>query len=208
MSAKQENQEQDMQQQEGNAEPVETGEEGLKSAAEIAFEKAQQELAEGGSPGEDGGLREELHKMKENWLRTQADFDNYRKRVARERQDLIRTANEKLLSELLRALDSFEMGLQTLSSLEENNPVRQGMEMVYSQFQQFLKSQGVTEIETQGAEFDPSIHEAIGHQESDVPEGQIHQQVRKGYRMGDKLLRPASVIVSKGAKSGDNPAPS
>jgi molecular chaperone GrpE len=208
MSAKQENQEQDMQQQEGNAEPVETGEEGLKSAAEIAFEKAQQELAEGGSPGEDGGLREELHKMKENWLRTQADFDNYRKRVARERQDLIKTANEKLLSELLRALDSFEMGLQTLSSLEENNPVRQGMEMVYSQFQQFLKSQGVTEIETQGAEFDPSIHEAIGHQESDVPEGQIHQQVRKGYRMGDKLLRPASVIVSKGAKSGDNPAPS
>jgi molecular chaperone GrpE len=208
MSAKQENQEQDMQQQEGNAEPVETGEEGLKSAAEIAFEKAQQELAEGGSPGEDGGLREELHKMKENWLRTQADFDNYRKRVARERQDLIKTANEKLLSELLRALDSFEMGLQTLSSLEENNPVRQGMEMVYSQFQQFLKSQGVTEIETQGAEFDPSIHEAIGHQESVVPEGQIHQQVRKGYRMGDKLLRPASVIVSKGAKSGDNPAPS
>lgn len=179
----------------------------LKSAADIALERS---AAQGnGKDGEGSAaaavsakeieeLRAQAAKAKDLALRTQADLENYRKRVARERQDLIKSANEKLLLEILPALDSFEMGLQSVQKKDEKDPLLQGMEMVYSQFKQFLKSQGVVEVETVGKQFDPSVHEAVAHQESDLPEGQIVQQLRKGYRLQDKLLRAASVIVSKG----------
>jgi molecular chaperone GrpE len=70
--------------------------------------------------------------------------------------------------------------------------------MIYSQFQQFLKSQGVSEIQAAGQTFDPSLHEAVAHEASDAPEGQVTQQIRKGYKLHEKVLRPATVIVSKG----------
>jgi molecular chaperone GrpE len=186
----------------------------LKSAADLALERAAEAKADD-SPEqaqlssilqkELDELREQAAKGKDHWdrlLRAQADLENYRKRVARERQDLIKTANEKLLSELLAPLDHFEMGLQSVQK-NDKDPLRQGMEMVLAQFKQFLKSQGVTEIDAVGQKFDPALHEAVAEQESDSPEGQVIQQLRKGYRLQDKLLRPASVIVSKGKSTAE-----
>ena len=189
----------------------EATESNLKSAAELAAEKAlsREELSEQDEntailKKDIEELRQEAAKAKEHWdrlLRTQADLDNYRKRVTRERQDLIKTANERLLLELLTPLDHFEIGLQSAQNLPADDALRQGMEMVLAQFQQFLKSHHVSEIQAIGQKFDPSLHEAVAHQESDLPEGQVIQQIRKGYRLNDKPLRPATVIVSK-EKSG------
>jgi molecular chaperone GrpE len=184
----------------------------LKSAAEIAAERAANNasaIAEAGDSVQQDidQLRNALAKAQDNWVRTQADLDNYRKRVTRERQDLIKTANEKLLMDLLAPIDHFEMGLQTTQKNPED-PLRQGMEMILAQFKQFLKTHGVTEIEAAGQTFDPALHEAVTYQESDQPEGQIVQQLRKGYRLNEKLLRPATVIVSKGqvtAPSSETP---
>ncbi len=174
----------------------------LKSAAEIAaaapahpelvVEILQKELDE---------LRAQAAKAQENWdrlLRAQADMDNYRKRMVRERQELVKAANENLLLELLTPLGHFEMGLQSAQQQSADDPLRQGMEMILAQFQQFLKSHGVSEIQSLGQPFDPALHEAVAHQESDAPEGEVIQQLRKGYRLNDKLLRAATVIVSKG----------
>ena len=183
----------------------------LKTAAEIAVERSgvppgpllaveppamaaipQKELDE---------LRTQAAKTHENWdrlLRAQADLENYRKRVARERQHVFWAAREKLLLELLAPLDHFEMGLQSVGKNSAEDPLRHGMKMVLAQFQQFLKSQGVTEIQALGQMFDPALHEAVGHEPSKAPEGQVIQQHRKGYRLDDKLLRAATVVVSKG----------
>jgi len=187
----------------------------LKSASEIALERS----AAGNEPSattadvpqkEIEELRAQAAKAQEHWdrlLRTQADLENYRKRVTRERQELIRASNEKLLRELLVPIDHFEMGLQSTPKNSPEDPLRQGMEMVLTQFQQFLKSQGITDLETAGQMFDPSLHEAVVHQESDLPEGQIIQQLRKGYRTNDRLLRPARVVVSKGPSEPNKAAP-
>jgi len=185
----------------------------LKSAADIALERLAESKGEQFSePNEIANvlqkelneLRDQASKSKEHWdrlLRAQADLENYRKRVTRERQELIKSANEKLLAEILAPLDHFEMGLQSVQKKDDKDPLRQGMEMVLAQFKQFLKSQGVSEIEALAQTFDPALHEAVAHQESDQPEGQVIQQLRKGYRLHEKLLRPATVIVSKGQTS-------
>lgn len=190
---------------------AETGGNGaaLKSAAEIALERAATASEKGTGAGEMAVGRKEMDELRakaakaqENWdrfVRATADLDNYRKRVARERQDLLQTANEKLLRDLLPALDHFEMGLQTVAgqtgSLES---LREGMQIVFGQFQQFLKSNGVEEIEAVGKAFDPALHEAVAYQEAVAPEGQVVQQTRKGYRMNSRILRAATVVVSKG----------
>lgn len=200
----------------------------LKTAAEIATEravaKAEEQVssdaavaATGLSLKEIDELRVQAAKAQENWdrlLRTQADLENYRKRVARERQDLVKSANEKLLLDLLVPLDHFEMGLQSAQSRGGEtaaDPLHKGMSMVLAQFQQFLKAHGITEIQALGQTFDPALHEAVAHQPSDAPEGQIIQQIRKGYRFNDRLLRAAAVVVSSGkpavpAVSGEPPS--
>ena len=191
----------------------------LKSATEIALERAatktaaQESTAEANamtlSPTELDALKEQAAKATEHWdrlLRTQAEHDNYRKRMTRERQELIKIANEKLLGEILTPLDHFEMGLQATQQSSPVDPFRQGMEMVFQQFQQFLKSQGVSEIEALGQNFNPLLHEAVAYQESASPEGQVIHQIRKGYRLQDKLLRASTVIVSKGKPAEQPPA--
>ncbi len=188
----------------------------LKSAAEIAQERraAAPEVTsppETPTAAEIEALRAEAAKSRENWdhfLRAQADLENFRKRAAREKQEILKTASEKLLLELLPPLDHFEMGLQSVPQTETPNPLREGMEMVLSQFRQFLKIQGVSEIEAFGKPFDPAVHEAVAHQESDEPEGQVINQLRKGYRLHHKLLRPATVIVAKPRPSDGNATPS
>ncbi len=185
---------------------------GLKSAAEIALERAADAPESEGEPesvalprAELDRLRAEAAKAAEHWdrlLRVQADLDNFRKRMAREKQDWIKSANERLLSALLTPLDHFEMGLDAARQSPSLEALLDGMRLVHSQFHDALRAQGVTEIEAVGEPFDPSRHEAVAQQESEAPEGQVIQQLRKGYRLHDRVLRATRVIVSKGPSQG------
>ncbi len=147
-------------------------------------------------------------KADENWerlVRTTADFDNFKKRVAREKTEAIQFANSSLLQKLLPVMDSFEMALSALQTTkdEKSSSLQAGIMMVQSQLKNILAESGMEEIDATGKPFDPTQHEAVSQQETaDVPEGQVVQQVRKGYKLRERLLRPASVIVAKkpGAK--------
>jgi molecular chaperone GrpE len=155
--------------------------------------------AEASAPAPETNLAEDLEKFRDLALRTAADFDNYRKRAAREKEDAIRYANSSLLGDLLPLIDNFELGLEAARSAPGADAILQGLGMVARQFQDFLASAGVEEIKTDRAEFDPNLMEAVGHEaHAEVPEGVVIRQTRRGYKLRDRLLRPASVFVSKG----------
>jgi molecular chaperone GrpE len=166
--------------------------EGIDSSATPASVPSEQEVAE---------LKSQATKGKEHWeqlVRTAADFDNYKKRAARERQEAVKFANESLLQKLIPVLDNFDMATAaatapggTIESLQT------GVNMILSQFRQALTDAGLEEIDATNKVFDPNFHEAVSQQETaDSPEGQVVQQLRKGYKLRDRLLRPATVIVA------------
>jgi molecular chaperone GrpE len=139
----------------------------------------------------------ELQQLKEQLLRVQADFDNYRRRAARDQEDLRRFACMDLIGELLPILDSFELGLK---SAQENSNTLSGFQMIFTQLQTLLASKGVKEIAPQGEVFNPQWEEAVAYvYDGAVPQEHVVQTVRKGYLLNDRLLRPAAVVVSKGA---------
>jgi molecular chaperone GrpE len=148
-------------------------------------------------------LKSKAAKAEENWglyLRTRADLENYRKRATRERQEAARYACLPLIERLLPVLDGFDMALAAFNQggQTQMDSMVQGVLLVHGQLKAVLAEVGAQEIDAAGAVFDPAIHEAVAHQESaDVPEGHVLQQVRKGYRLHDRLVRPASVVVAK-----------
>ena len=144
-------------------------------------------------------LELEVAKWKDQAIRTAAELENYRKRMSREQLDAVRYGNQGLLEEVLPVLDNFDMGMQAAAQ-EEGSMLYMGMKMVQKQIEDFLSSQGVTEIPAEvGGDFDPNLHEAISQEPSDeVPADKIIRVVRKGYKMGDRLLRPSNVLVSLG----------
>lgn len=144
-------------------------------------------------------LEAEVMKWRELAVRTAADLDNFRKRSAREREDAIRYANQSLLEDLLPVIDNFEMGMQAAAQ-DKSSMIYVGMDMVRRQLADFFSGQGVTEIQADGEVFDPNIHEAVSHEVSaDVEEGRIMRVHRRGFMLRDRLLRPATVVVAKGA---------
>lgn len=131
--------------------------------------------------------------------RAAAELDNFRKRTARELSETIKYANANLLESLLPVLDNFDYGMAAAKAESEGSNLYIGLSMVLRQVQDFLKDNGVEEISTVGAAFDPNVHEAVSQQASDTAaEGTVISQTRKGYKLRDRLLRPASVIVSSG----------
>lgn len=142
-------------------------------------------------------LEIEVAKWKDQAIRNAAELDNYRKRMSREKLDAVRYGNQGLLEELLPVLDNFDMGMQAAAQ-EEGSMLYMGMQMIQKQLNEFLSSQNVTEIDAQaGGSFDPKIHEALSQEASDeVEEGNILRVVRKGYQIGDRLLRPSNVVVA------------
>ena len=148
-------------------------------------------------------IKAQAAKADEYWnqlLRTAADLDNYKKRAAREKQEAIKHANESLLGKLIPVLDNFEMALAATSSTnaESADSLQQGVSMIQQQLKQALADASLEEINATGQPFDPNYHEAVSQQEStEVPEGHVLQQLRKGYKLRDRLLRPATVIVAK-----------
>ena len=141
-------------------------------------------------------LEAEAAKWKEIALRTAAEMDNLRKRTAREREDAVRYANQRLLEELLPVIDNFEMGMQAASQ-DTKSMIYIGMDMVRKQLNDFLTSQGVEEIPTD-IPFDPNLHDAVAQEECAAgEEDRILKVSRRGYKLRDRLLRPATVVVSK-----------
>jgi molecular chaperone GrpE len=144
-------------------------------------------------------LQGDLERFRDLALRSQADFENFRKRAAREKDDAVKYANASLLERLIPILDNFELGLSAARVSSEGSAILSGMEMVARQLNDFLQQHGVEPVNAEGQKFDPNIHEAVGHEPSaDVPEGSIVRQLRRGFKLRERLLRPATVVVSRG----------
>ena len=150
-------------------------------------------------------LKKELEEAKaqasenyDRFLRLYAEFDNYRKRVAREKAELVRYGNEELLKELLPVLDNLERALEHAKKGGDPKAIVEGVELILDQFQAVLKRFGVETIRAIGERFDPERHEAVGEQEAEGAEpGEVILEVQKGYMLNDRLLRPAKVVVAK-----------
>ena len=149
------------------------------------------EHEEGQTPqGSDPAVAE----LEDRLLRVAADFDNYKKRVAREREEYVALANERLLKELLPILDDLERALDAVGQHEEAT-VEEGVRLVHRSLAGLLEKNGVREISTEG-KFDPHVHEALLSQPSEAEEGSVIDVVQKGYTLGDRVVRPARVVVA------------
>lgn len=149
-------------------------------------------------------LKAQAEEWKDKCLRVAADLDNYRKRVTREKVEHTKYAAQHLLMRLLPIIDNFELALQHAEPPDATNAsaARQfidGLKMTLSQMHALLRDSGVEIVNAEGQTFDPQLHEAVSHLESDQhAAGAVMQQLRKGYRLHERLLRPATVVVSKG----------
>jgi molecular chaperone GrpE len=170
--------------------PLEPRLEDEEEHEEAVEEPVAEESAPAPSPAEPAQAPDE------SYLRLAADFDNYRKRVAREQVDLTRRANERLLNELLPVLDDLERALEAAAEHEEAK-LEEGVRLVHRSLLGLVERHGLSEIETEGA-FDPHVHEALLAQPGEgADEGSVLQVLQKGYKLGDKVLRPARVIVAE-----------
>jgi molecular chaperone GrpE len=161
----------------------------VASGADVAQGEAEDPMA---------GLQADLDRFRDLALRSQADFENYKKRSAREKEEAIKYANSSLLERLVGIIDNFELGLAAAKEQGENSPIYSGMVLVQKQLNDLLTENGLQPIEAEGKKFDPNLHEAIAHESSDFPEETVIRQTRRGYRFKDRLLRPARVVVSSG----------
>jgi molecular chaperone GrpE len=155
------------------------------------------------TPGQIAELQTQAAKANEHWerlLRATAEFDNFKKRAARERQDAIKFANESLLQKLLPVLDNFDAALTAAQTgkAETTQSLVTGVTMIQQQLRSTLIEAGLEEIEAAGKAFDPNLHEAVSQVETtEHPDGHVAQQLRRGYKLKERLLRPATVIVAK-----------
>lgn len=176
------------------------------AATDIAAETAQEsgDTEQESEPSELEKAQAEAAEMKTRYLRAVADLENYRKRIGREKQDIIRSAAAGVVEELLPVLDTMKLGLQAAEKHPEAKDVAIGFKMVDDQLRKILSEQGLEELMPDGEPFDPNLHECIAHQPSDeVEEDHIIQTVRAGYRLNERLIRAANVIVSSGAPEED-----
>src|SRR5215831_16790697 len=177
--------------------PFREREEEMSSSAE-----AKQPFPAGASDADSedamAGLQADLDRFRDLALRSQADFENYKRRAAREKEDAVKYANSSLLQRLVSILDNFELGLASAKADGEQSPIYSGMVLVQKQLNDLLEENGLQVIEAEGKKFDPNLHEAIAHEPSETAEGTVIRQARRGYRFKDRLLRPARVVVSSG----------
>lgn len=200
---------------EGSLTPSPELEEALREAAEAVEAREQARRASGSEPagGEGATVRAELQALQERNLRLQADFENQRRRALKERQEAYQYGHENLVKDLLGTVDNLDRAIDHASQSGGGDfeSILQGVELVRRDLLGALAKHGVSEIEAQGLVFDPNVHEAIAQHEDDtVPAGTVVQVYQKGYRLRDRLLRPARVVVSKrtsGAEQGAGDSP-
>jgi molecular chaperone GrpE len=182
--------------------------------AEPPLEPSSRDQAEGRDKGREEpaeevdkltALHQELEEQKakaaeylDGWQRARAEFANYRKRIEKEQEDMVRSANGAFIIKILPVMDDFERAFQVLPSGLVGMTWLEGIALIHRKLQILLEQEGVTLIETEGQMFDPTLHQAVTYEESKGhEEGQIIGQVQKGYKMGDKILRPSLVRVAK-----------
>lgn len=159
-----------------------------ESAAQQVDERAAELVA----------LREERDALKDRLARLQAEFDNARKREVKERQDARDYAVQSTVEPFLGVMDNFGLALKSQGSVEQ---LRTGVELILKQMEEALRGLNVQPVEAVGTEFDPRVHEALGTEErEDVPDHQVIEEIRRGYKLRDKLLRPALVKIATNAK--------
>ncbi len=144
-------------------------------------------------------INEKLAEMQDKYLRISAEFDNYRKRTLKEKMDMTRYAGENILSRLLPVIDDFERALKHMDIKADCTPLKEGVDLIYSKFLDFLKSQGVKEIESFGCVFNIDIHEAVAKVavDDETKKGKVIDVVLKGYYLNDKVIRYAKVVVGE-----------
>ena len=143
-------------------------------------------------------LAADLAELNQRFLRTAADFENYKRRTAQEKEDLLKYSNAKLMAELLPVLDNFQLALKSPAESVEAQNVVKGVEMIYRQMLQTLEAAGMAKIEAVGQPFDPNLHEAIMQVDDDtVPEDTVVEELRAGYMLKERVIRPSMVKVSK-----------
>lgn len=183
------------------------------SSVEVQIKSDREESPEGIEEVPEGDVSEEapedeataVEAESDRFLRLAAEFDNYKKRTAREFEDIIKRANVRLLRELVDIVDNFERAMSSETEDHSHKAYRQGVELIYNQLSGLLTKEGVTPIEAVGKPFDPHYHEAVMQTPSDeYDEGMVAQEIQKGYRIGDKVLRHSRVIVSSGSPKGDD----
>lgn len=181
--------------EEGSCEEQQAEGESQAEAKEEAAEDSEKEAAEDSEKeaAEKGGEAEAEEPMKDQYLRLMADFQNYKRRVAKEREDTRAYANEKIVTELLTVLDNFDRAMEH----DADEGFKEGMQMILDQFNDVLKHAGVEEIEALGSEFDPNVHNAVLMEDTDeVESGHVSCVLQKGYKLNGKVIRPAMVKVA------------
>lgn len=144
--------------------------------------------------------KEKAEKYLANWQRAQADFINFKKRTEQEKEENIKFANASLMASLLPVLDDLERALDSVSGKLSGLTWVNGIELIYRKFRSILESQGLSQIEAKGKDFDPTLHEAVLYEEGE--EGKVIEELQKGYKFHDRVIRPAMVKVGKG-KEGE-----
>jgi molecular chaperone GrpE len=181
---------------------------GTRDTEARADEGGRNDPASGEAKAESTGdpladARAETAKMKDAWLRTAADFDNFRKRTRKEMDDARRGGREDLLRAVLPVFDNLERAIQSAQRSSDVKAMADGLAMVQRQFVEALSREGIVRVPTVGQPFDPSVHEAIQQVETaDHAPGTVLAEVQPGYTQGDRLMRAAMVVVAK-AKPGD-----
>lgn len=158
-------------------------------------EKKEEETEKQEEDSEIEKLRREIEELKDRNLRQQADIDNYRKQLEKEKEDYRRLCNEKILCELLEVVDNFE---RAIPELHKKDPkAAEGIDLIYKQLLKIMEKHGLKYIEACGKQFNPYKHEALLSEESDEPEGTILEELQKGYMLHDKVIRHSKVKISK-----------
>jgi molecular chaperone GrpE len=159
---------------------------------------AEEESGQTAGPDIKNEWESKYNELNDSHLRLMAEFDNYRKRTLREKADLIKSAGESILVNLLPLVDDFERGLQSIDKSDDVAAVRQGVELIYNKFAAFLQQNGVKAVDTDGKDFDTEFHEAITTipSQSDDQKGKIIDCIQKGYTLNDKVIRFAKVVVA------------
>jgi molecular chaperone GrpE len=161
-------------------------------------DQGQQAIDPTAEQGELTALRDERDVLKDRIARLQAEFDNARKREVKERQDARDYAVQSTIDPFLGVMDNFALALKSQGSVEQ---LRAGVELILKQMEEALRGLNVQPVESVGAQFDPRVHEALGSEErEDVPDHQVTEEIRRGYKLRDKLLRPALVKIATNAK--------
>lgn len=172
-------------------------EENIETDEAETLERDSSESSESSEADPMDALKQQAEENYHRYLRVQADFDNFRKRTRKEKEDLLKYATQPLLEALLPALDNLERALAAGSGSSDSESLMKGVDMVFRQMKQILEQEGLQTIEAEGKPFDPHIHQAVMQEEStDHEPGMVIQELQKGYMLKDRVLRPSMVKVS------------